>query len=111
VPAAAVLLFAAGVFFILWNSNSQSILQLTSPDHLRGRVMSLFLFAFGGLAPVGSLLAGWLAHTGGTRLAFAAAGVAGVGMTALGWWKSPFREGLPQVARARLEPGVVHRPE
>ena len=110
VPAAAVLLFATGVFFILWNSNTQSILQLTAPDHLRGRVLSLFLFAFAGLAPLGSLLAGWLAHVGGTQLAFTAAGTAGIAMAALGWWKSPFRERVGP-GPARLEPGFVHRPE
>ena len=90
VAAAAALLFAAGVCFILWNSNTQSILQLTAPDHLRGRVLSLFLLAFAGLAPLGGLLAGWLAHVGGTQLAFSAAGVAGLAMAALGWWKSPY---------------------
>jgi MFS family permease len=90
VAAAAALLFAAGVCFILWNSNTQTILQLTAPDHLRGRVLSLFLLAFAGLAPLGGLLAGWLAHVGGTQLAFSAAGVAGLAMAALGWWKSPY---------------------
>jgi MFS family permease len=110
VAGAAALLFAAGVFFILWNSNTQSILQLTAPDHLRGRVLSLFLFAFAGLAPLGGLFAGWLAHAGGTRLAFAAAGTAGLAMAALGWWKSPFREPVA-TGPARLEPGFVHRPE
>ncbi|MEX2211926.1 MAG: MFS transporter [Gaiellaceae bacterium] len=111
VVVAAMLLFAAGVFFILWNSNSQTILQLTAPDHLRGRVLSLFLFAFAGLAPLGALVAGWLAHVGGTQLAFAVAGGAGIAMAALGWAKNPFRE-LPAVApSARLEPDFVQRPE
>ena len=110
VAGAAALLFAAGVFFILWDSNTQSILQLTAPDHLRGRVLSLFLFAFAGLAPLGGLFAGWLAHAGGTRLAFAAAGTAGLAMAGLGWWKSPFREPVVP-GPARLEPGFVHRPE
>jgi MFS family permease len=111
VPAAAVLLFGAGVCFIVWNSNTQSFLQLTAPDHLRGRVMSLFLFAFAGLGPPGALAAGWLADVGGTRLAFVVAGGAGLAMTALGWWKSPFRESVPHQGPARLEPGFVHRPE
>jgi len=111
VPVAAVLLFGAGVSFILWNSNTQSFLQLSAPDHLRGRVMSLFLFAFAGLGPPGALAAGWLADAGGTRLAFAVAGSAGLAMTALGWWKSPFRQSVAQTGPARLEPGLVHRPE
>jgi MFS family permease len=75
---AALLLFTTGAFFTIEGANSQSILQLTAPDHLRGRVLSLYLFAFGGLAPVGGLLAGWLAETGGTQLAFAVAGSIGL---------------------------------
>jgi MFS family permease len=96
VAAAAALLFVAGAAFVVWNSNSQSMLQLTAPDALRGRVLSLFLFAFAGLAPLGGLLAGWLAHVGGTDLAFAAAGLSGVTMAALGWAKNPFRGRAPR---------------
>ena len=44
--------------------------------HLRGRLIGLYLFAFIGLAPLGGLFAGWLADVGGTRLAFAVAGIA-----------------------------------
>jgi hypothetical protein len=40
--------------------------------------MSLYLFAFAGLAPVGGIVAGWLAEEGGTPLAFGVAGVAGL---------------------------------
>ncbi len=79
-----LLLFATGICFTLWTSNSQSILQLTAPDHLRGRVLSLWLLAFGGFAPVGGLLAGWLSDVGGTELAFRVAGLAGLAMTAVG---------------------------
>jgi MFS family permease len=81
VVPAALLLFATGVFFTLWTSNSQSILQLTAPDHLRGRILSLWLFAFAGLAPVGGLLTGWLSEVGGTSLAFVVAGLSGLAMT------------------------------
>jgi MFS family permease len=81
VVACGVLLFFVGVCFTLWTSNSQSLLQLSSPDHLRGRVLSLYLFAFAGLAPLGGLLAGWLADIGGTELAFIVAGATGLVMT------------------------------
>ena len=79
---AALLLFATGVSFTLWTSNANSILQLGAPDHLRGRVVSLYLWAFAGLAPIGGLLAGWLTEVGGTALAFAVAGGTGLAMTA-----------------------------
>jgi MFS family permease len=81
VIACTALLFVVGVCFTLWTSNSQSLLQLSAPDHLRGRVLSLYLFAFAGLAPLGGLLAGWLSDVGGTPLAFYVAGVTGLLMT------------------------------
>jgi MFS family permease len=83
VVAAALLLVVTGMFFTLWTSNSQSILQLTAPDHLRGRILSLWLFAFAGFAPLGGLLTGWLSEVGGTTLAFLVAGGTGLAMAAL----------------------------
>jgi MFS family permease len=93
-----------GVCFTLWTSNSQSILQLTAPDHLRGRVLSLYLFAFAGLAPLGSLLAGWLAEVGGTQLAFTLAGASGLLMTALA-----FAEVRPRGWRRAFTPALHGR--
>jgi MFS family permease len=75
---AAFFLFMTGAFFTLESSNGQSILQLSAPDHLRGRVLSLYLLSFGGLAPVGGLIAGWLAERGGVQLAFGVAGSTGL---------------------------------
>jgi MFS family permease len=71
---AGILLFAVGVSFTLFTANANALVQLGAPDHLRGRMIGLYLFAFVGLAPVGGLLTGWLADLGGTQLAFAVAG-------------------------------------
>jgi MFS family permease len=71
---AGVLLFGIGVSFTLFTANANALVQLGSPDQLRGRLIALYLFAFVGIAPVGGLLAGWLADVGGTQLAFAVAG-------------------------------------
>ena len=91
---AIVLLFVAGVCFTLYTANSNAVLQLRAPDHLRGRVIGFYYFAFNGLAPLGGILTGWLAATGGTELAFAVAGTvtALVALTA-----------LPQLAHVRAE--------
>jgi MFS family permease len=88
---AAALLAATGVCFTLWMANANSILQLGAPDHLRGRIVSLFLFAFAGLAPVGGLLSGWLVHLGGTPLAFAVAGSACLAVTCVAAVQNPYR--------------------
>ena len=72
---AAVLLVGIGVSFTLFTANANALVQLAAPDHLRGRLISIYLLAFVGVAPVGGLFAGWLAEIGGTSLAFAVAGV------------------------------------
>ncbi len=83
VAACSVLLFLVGVAFTTWTANANSILQLNVPDHLRGRVLALYLWAFAGLAPVGGMLAGWLADIGGTELSFAVSGVTGLAVTGI----------------------------
>ncbi len=80
---AGALLFAIGACFSLLTANGNALLQLGSPDRLRGRIVSLYLYAFIGLTPVGGLLAGWLTDRGGTPLALTTAGVAGVAAIAL----------------------------
>jgi MFS family permease len=72
---AGFLLFAIGIAFTLFTANANALVQLGAPDHLRGRLIGLYLFAFLGLAPVGGLFAGWLASLGGTALAFTVAGL------------------------------------
>jgi predicted MFS family arabinose efflux permease len=76
--AACVLVFVAGGCFTVWTASNQAMLQLAAPDHLRGRVISLYLFAFTGIAPLGSLLSGWLADMSGVGLALAVAGLSGL---------------------------------
>jgi MFS family permease len=83
---AGVLLCGIGISFTLFAANANALVQLASPDRLRGRLIGLYLFAFVGLAPVGGLFAGWLADLGGTSLAFAVAGgasLATIGVAAL----------------------------
>jgi len=83
VDVALVLLLLLGMSFSFFTSSANALVQLASPPHLRGRVMSLYLFAFAGLAPIGGLVAGFLAEQGGTELAFGLAGVAG--LLAIAW--------------------------
>jgi MFS family permease len=81
---AGVLLFVCGVFFTSYTANSNAAIQLASPDHIRGRVLGLYYYAWNGLAPLGALLVGWMCDRGGTELAFAVGGAAALLMTGLG---------------------------
>jgi MFS family permease len=82
-----LLLFATGVCSALWTTTSQSILQLSSPDRLRGRVLSLYWFVFAGLTPLGSLLVGWLGSRGGSEAVFAVAGLVALAMGGYVVWR------------------------
>jgi MFS family permease len=81
---ASLALLVCGFFFTSYTANSNAAIQLSSPDHIRGRVLGLYYYAWNGLAPLGALLVGWLCDTGGTELALAVGGVAAIAMTAGG---------------------------
>lgn len=81
-PAAAVTLGVAGASMVLFTATVNTTLQLNVPDHLRGRVMSMYSLVMGGLTPIGSLLAGTLAQIWGAPGAFLVGGLAGLGAVA-----------------------------
>lgn len=59
----AALLVPVGFFMMLEMASSNTLIQAMVPDHLRGRVMSLYSMMFMGMAPLGALLSGALAHS------------------------------------------------
>jgi MFS family permease len=87
---AGVLLFFVGAGFTAWSANSNASMQLAAPDHLRGRIIGLYFYAFNGTGALAGILTGWLCAEGGTELAFASAGIVGLvamvgAALALGW--------------------------
>ena len=82
--AICILLFFAGICYVLWGSSALATLLLAAPDDLRGRAASLYFFAFMGGAPLGGLIAGSLTAHGGTRLAFAFGGTMALLVVATG---------------------------
>jgi MFS family permease len=78
---AGALLFFVGAGFTSWSANSNTSMQLAAPDHLRGRIIGLYFYAFNGTASVAGLFVGWLCAKGGTELAFFIAGVVGLAAT------------------------------
>jgi predicted MFS family arabinose efflux permease len=57
---AAPILFIAGALLVLAFSLTTSLAQLLAPTELRGRLVSIYLVAFLGGSPLGSLTSGWL---------------------------------------------------
>ncbi len=73
------LLVPAGFCMMLQMASSNTLIQTMVPDHLRGRVMSVYSMMFMGMAPFGALMGGALAHRLGAPLTVAMGGVACVG--------------------------------
>jgi predicted MFS family arabinose efflux permease len=55
------LLFIAGAAMMVVFSTVTSLVQLIAPNEMRGRVMSIYMLAFRGGMPLGSLVSGYLA--------------------------------------------------
>jgi MFS family permease len=60
-PLSIVLLFVSGICSMAVFSMSFSLLQLTVPDELRGRVISIYMVALRGGWPLGALVTGFVA--------------------------------------------------
>lgn len=56
-----ILLFLTGASLMVVFSTVTSLVQLIAPNEMRGRVMSIYMLAFRGGMPLGSLVSGWLA--------------------------------------------------
>jgi MFS family permease len=69
-----LLLVAVGLGWMVLIAASNTALQTLADDTMRGRVMSLFTLMLVGMAPFGSLLAGWLADRIGAPLIVAIGG-------------------------------------
>ena len=57
----AVLLFGCGACMVMVFAMLSSLVQLNAPNEMRGRVMSIYMVAFRGGMPLGSLAGGWAA--------------------------------------------------
>jgi MFS family permease len=69
VPVSLFVYLAAGGAFILVQNLANALLQTMVPDHLRGRVMGVFMLTFFGSMPLGSLLIGFTADRLGPQQA------------------------------------------
>ncbi|MCA1838887.1 MAG: MFS transporter [Actinomycetota bacterium] len=90
-------LIVIGAFSIIFISTSNSMLQLNSADHMRGRVMALYSVVFVGSAPIGGPIVGWIAQQSGPRSGFLVGGLSAILVSAVA-----FTARLRIARRARL---------
>jgi len=70
----SILLFWLGFSMITISATANSMIQMVVPDHLRGRVMAVYSLVFGGVTPLGALLAGSVTSAWGIAGGFGVGG-------------------------------------
>jgi predicted MFS family arabinose efflux permease len=66
---ALLVLALAGWGMLLFFSTTNTLLQTSASDEMRGRVMGIWTLVFGGTTPLGGLEAGMVSHYLGVRWA------------------------------------------
>ncbi len=69
-----LLIFCGSVALMMVFSMLMSLVQLAAPDRLRGRVLSIYMMAFRGGMPLGSLATGYLANLTSAPITLAISG-------------------------------------
>ncbi len=80
---ATVLLALTGAATITFLSTANALLQLSSDQQMRGRVMALYAIVFLGSTPIGGPIIGWIGEQWSPRASFAVAGLAALGGAAM----------------------------
>lgn len=79
----AVLLAACGWGMVTFSASANSLLQLNSPDDMRGRIMSVYSLVTGGFTLFGSLYSGYMAKKFDANIAFWVSGIIGIAIMIL----------------------------
>jgi MFS family permease len=76
-------LYFVGLGLMLTAASANTVLQSIVPDELRGRVASLYVMSFIGMAPLGALAAGWAAERIGPPHTLLICGLLGIAAAAV----------------------------
>lgn len=87
--AALLFLFGLGASQLLYSTLTNTVLQLSAAEDMRGRVMGFFSWANSGMIVIGSLEAGLLAQAAGPSLTIAISGVITMLAVPLALWLAP----------------------
>jgi MFS family permease len=103
-PTSLALMFGMGFGVIAIAATANTTIQLTAPDRLRGRVMSVYVTVFAGSTPIGGLIAGTIAARAGAPAALLFGGVvsAVVGVAAIAASRQAPRHAGPSIADRRV---------
>lgn len=80
-----LLIAFVGFAQITFTAIANTTLQTVTPDHLRGRVMGVYMLVFNGSIPLGNLFTGGLAHLFGAPIALLAGAAPSLIAAIAGW--------------------------
>ncbi len=89
-PLSMAILVGAGLGFMIQNAMTNTLIQTAVPDHLRGRVMSVYMLVFQGFFPIGSLMAGTIAEHFGVPMGAAFGGTIALAAGLFWLWRAPY---------------------
>ncbi|HLI07971.1 MAG TPA: MFS transporter [Ktedonobacteraceae bacterium] len=90
-----VLIASVGGVETIFAAMATTMLQAIAPDHLRGRVISVYILFFTGSIPPGYLLAGWLSASYGAPIGLLICILFSLIVTGAGWtWRKPAENDL-----------------
>jgi len=99
-PLSLALIFCLGMAETAFGALAVMTLQTVAPDHLRGRVTSVYVLCFTGSIPLGYLLTGWLAGQYGASIGLFILALLCLLTAGAGWfWRKPAEQ---DVAAASL---------
>jgi predicted MFS family arabinose efflux permease len=80
-PAPAFpVVFMVGYFYFATVTSLATVLQRRLGDAVRGRVMALWVMAFGGTVPIGAIVGGWLSDVASVTAVLLGGAIAAVGL-------------------------------
>ncbi len=98
-----LLIACVGFAQVSFSTIANTTIQRITPDHLRGRVMSVYMMVFAGSNPIGNLFAGGLAHLYGVSISL----LIGAGLSLIaaitGWiFRKPSEKSLAESTKTLL---------
>ena len=98
-----VLIASVGFAQIALSATANTTLQTVAPNHLRGRVMSVYMMVFAGSVPLGNIFAGGLAHLYGAPISLMVGGGLSLIADITGWFlRKPAEKSLAESTKAIL---------
>lgn len=85
-PLVLVCMAVGGWGMLLYFATTNTVLQTSSEDSMRGRVMGIWALVFGGMMPLGGLESGLLSELIGVPWTITAGAVMCAGAGAVTWW-------------------------